>query len=188
MVTTLAGTSNAVPVQLVDTEPGIVSRVPVRILDVWADSAQASRCLQVGQTNGVPAGATGVVLNVTAIAPYGSGHVAVYPEGTTLTPVPTTSTVNFEVGREVANSAFVALSDSGRICYHARGVAGARVLLDLTGFVMGSSGVVLADPFRILDTRSDTGQIGPVSGPVPRAPCRPSWCVARAGCRTTRWP
>ncbi|GEK20317.1 Ig-like domain repeat protein [Cellulomonas xylanilytica] len=166
VVTTPAGTSAGVPVQFVDTRAGIVSTVPVRIHDSWAYPSSPS-CLQVGETNGVPAGATGVVLNVTVIAPYGPGNLVVYPDRGPLGPVPTASTVNFEYNREVANAAFVALPDNGRICYDARGFGGARVLLDLTGFVMEGSGMELQDPVRLLDTRPGPAQVGDVSGPVP---------------------
>ncbi|WP_456785830.1 Ig-like domain repeat protein [Cellulomonas sp. P5_C5] len=166
VVTTPAGTSKAVPVQFVDTHAGIVSRVPVRIHDSWAYPSSPS-CLQVAETNGIPAGATGVIVNVTVVAPYGAGNLVLYPDRGPLTPVPTASTVNFEYNREVANAAFVALPDNGRICYDARGFGGARVLIDLTGFVMGDSGMELQDPVRLLDTRPGTDHVGDVSGPVP---------------------
>ena len=64
------------------------------------------------------------------------------------------STVNFEPGSDVANTAFVALSPEGRICYRTSQGPGPRVLLDVTGFTMPGSGIELQDPVRLLDTRT----------------------------------
>ena len=162
VVTSPDGTSNVLPVEFVDTHAGVVSRVPLRIAHDDMFSAYPPRCLYVAGTKGVPAGASGVILNATVVDPRGPGYVVLYPEGGS---TPTTSTVNFEPGREVANAAFVAVGPTGRICYESRG-ADSVLLLDVTGFVMGDSGVEMQDPVRLLDTRPGAGHAGAITGPV----------------------
>ncbi len=162
VVTTVAGTSSPLPVEYVGSSAGMVSRVPVRIEDESHTGPQP-HCLQVTGTKGVPAGASGVMLNVTVVAPYQVGYLTVYPD--VPGPRQPTSTVNFEVGREVANAAFVALPPNGRLCY-ARVGGIARVILDVTGFTMPGSGTELQDPVRLVDTRPTPYRVGEVNGPV----------------------
>ncbi len=59
----------------------------------------------------VPAGANGVVLNLTAIRATGDGFISVRPGGSTGTA--STSSVNFEAGDVVANSVTVAMPTTG---------------------------------------------------------------------------
>src|SRR5690606_660108 len=62
----------------------------------------------VGSAEVVPAGATGVIANVTAVTPTTAGHVAVRPA--TATGAPTTSNINFTTGGVIEpNSVTVAL-------------------------------------------------------------------------------
>ena len=157
VVTTPGGTSNAVPIEFVDTHAGVVSRVPLRIENASVYTYDRPTCLLVVGTNGVPAGASGVLLNVT-VHGKGAGHVAVYPDPGVDVPGPAISTVNFEADREVANAAFVATGNDGSICYQVRG-ANAWVIIDVTGFVMGDAGMELQTPVRLLDTRSGSGPV-----------------------------
>ncbi|MDT0167309.1 hypothetical protein Q9R32_17285 [Actinotalea sp. AC32] len=117
-------------------------------------------CLDVAGTDtGVPADATGVVLTVTTVRPTSVGNVVVYPEGHD---VPATSTVNLSPGRDVANTAFVALPPSGRICYLVRGPGRPGVVVDLTGYLRDGSGVELTAPRRLED-RSTVRSGSPVT-------------------------
>nr|WP_297424303.1 5'-nucleotidase C-terminal domain-containing protein [uncultured Actinotalea sp.] len=150
-------TSFAIPVA---TETGLVSSTPVRAATPAVVQPGEAQCLQVAGEYGVPAGATGVVVNVTTVNPAGDGHVVLYPAGS---PVPNGSTVNFETGRDVANAAFVALSDDGRLCFLTRG-AEAQVLIDVAGFMAPGSGFETQAAQRIVDTR--TPPIGDIRGPV----------------------
>ena len=147
---------------------GVVLGTPVRAVSDPAVAPGAPRCVQLTGAHGVPDGAAGVVVNVTTVRPTGPGYVVVYPDvnGDGTTPLPPTSTVNFEPGRDVANAATVALPASGRICYATRGAASTGVLVDVAGHLEPTSGVVALPPRRVLDTRPGPGQVGSVVGPL----------------------
>ncbi len=176
-VTTPAGAAGAVPV--VVTTPGgasapvtftyteLVTQAPARAVADWSVPAGQARCQQVAGTNGVPDEATGVIVNVTTVRPSGPGYVVVYPDttGTGATQPPGGSTVNFEPGADVANSAFVALPDNGTICWYTRGASTAGVLVDVAGYTLPGSGIITQASQRLLDTRA-TSPVGQVTGPV----------------------
>lgn len=61
----------------------------------------------------IPADASAVVVNLTAVAAAGRGHATVYPCDH---PRPHASSVNFEQGEAVANAVVVPLSADGSIC------------------------------------------------------------------------
>ena len=149
-----------------EPEPGLVTSVPTRAVDNRAVAPGAPRCVEIAGFHGVPEMATGVAINVTAVSPTGPGYAVVYPDtknGTT--PMPETSTVNFEPGKDVANSTTVALPENGKLCYQTKGAARAGVLIDVTGYTLPGSGVELQSPERVLDTRSP--EFDP-DGPVQR--------------------
>ncbi|WP_182111761.1 carboxypeptidase regulatory-like domain-containing protein [Actinotalea sp. JY-7876] len=145
-----------------------VAQTPARALSNGAVTPNLVRCLKVGGTNGVPAEATGAIMNVTAVRPNGPGYVVVYPDtaGNGKTPAPSGSTVNFEPGADVANSAFVALPANGQVCYQTRGAANVGVILDVTGYTLPSSGIVTQASQRLVDTRAGGYRVGDIAGPV----------------------
>lgn len=106
------------PTRLVDTresepvEAGGVLRVPV-----------------VGSA-GVPVGATGAIVNVTAVDPRAAGYLTAYACDQ---PVPATSTVNHAAGVDVPNLAYAPLSAGGELCILS--YADSDVVVDITGFV-----------------------------------------------------
>ena len=167
VVTTASGASG-VPLTARFSYTGLVGLMPVRVVDAPAVTPGVPTCVQVAGTHGVPADATGVLVNVTTVRPTGPGHVVLYPDdaGDGSTPVPTASTANFEVGRDVANAATVALPESGRLCYLTRGAASVGVLVDVTGYLLDAAGVVTQSPERLLDTRPGALHVGSVTGPV----------------------
>lgn len=135
----------------------VVTIDPVRILDTRVDGGLAgpfvsrvSRKLQVtgavptptGVPEVVPVGATGVLLNVTVVAPTAAGFVSVRPGDAT--GAPSTSSLNFNAGDIVPNSVQVALPTTGAhagtidITYDAFGVAGPTtdVLIDVVGHLV----------------------------------------------------
>jgi hypothetical protein len=144
--------------------PGIVTMTPERILEEEGVAPSQVTCWSVAGANGVPEDATGVVVNVTAVGPHGPGYAVVYPDtlGNGATPIPGTSTVNFQVDEAVANQTFVRLGPNGDLCYATQGAALIRLLVDVSGYVTADSGVVLGTPRRLLDTRQPG--IGEISG------------------------
>ena len=167
VVTTPAGASGAAAdATFAYTE--LVTQTPLRGIADWSVPAGAVRCQQVAGTNGVPDEATGVIVNVTTVHPTGPGYVVVYPDtaGNGATVPPNSSTVNFEPGADVANGAFVALPDNGKICYSTRGAPNAGVLVDVTGYTLDGSGIITQPSTRLLDTRAGASHVGQVTGPV----------------------
>jgi hypothetical protein len=104
----------------------------------------------------VPADATAVVINVTAVAGTATSLLAVYPAGTGQ---PTASNLNFAAGKVIPNLVTVTLGESGSITiYNADGTV--NVLADVEGyFEPPSSSTVVGEfhaiaPVRVCDTRS----------------------------------
>lgn len=101
-----------------------------------------------GTKSVVPVGATGVLLNVTAVSSTARGFISIRPGDATGTP--TTSSLNFELGETSPNSVQVALPTSGAnagqidITYDALGVAGPTtdVLIDVVGYLVEGVGAV----------------------------------------------
>ncbi len=78
----------------------------------------------------VPAGAVGVIGNLTVTGATAGGYLTCYPAGVTRPP---TSSINFASGSTIANGVTVALSGSGQINIYAS--ASTQVIFDATGFV-----------------------------------------------------
>lgn len=169
-------------------QPADVSSVtPARLADLsQVTPGAAPRCVNVAGALGVPANATGVVFNVTAAGATGPGNAVVYPDtaGNNATTPPNASTVNFESGRDVANSAFVKLPADGDVCVAVQGAKLGRLILDVTGYVTGEAGVSLISAERVLDTRAGSYHVGALTGPV--APGYPS-TVRIAGTGSVPW-
>jgi hypothetical protein len=146
-------------------DTNVLAETPTRIQDVSSFTSGVVRCYAVAGHAGVPIGATGVLLNVTAVGPSGNGYVVVYPDtaGNGATPAPLASTVNFEPGKDVANSAIVALPSDGKVCAFSAGGTLSRLILDVAGYVVPGSGVTMQSAQRLLDTRQAAQQ---VTGPV----------------------
>lgn len=139
------------------SSPGslVVSITPVRILDTRSGVGLAGpfvsavpRTLQVtgtvptpfGNQTVVPAGATGVLLNVTVVGPTAAGFLSVRP-GDAAGPA-STSSLNFAANDIVPNAVQVALPVAGpgagtiQITYDAFGAPGptTEVLVDVVGY------------------------------------------------------
>jgi hypothetical protein len=150
---------------------------PTRLLDTrnsvglsGAFSSHVARTFQV--TGGVvPAAATSVTGNLTATGQTSAGYLFIGPYPTSN---PTSSTVNFPVGDDRANSVTVALGDGGTlsVTYVAPKTGPtANVIFDVTGyFLPDTSGAryVALTPARILDTRVGTGSSGALTSHVAR--------------------
>lgn len=144
------GGGGIVAVNAASSSPSsIVTIDPVRILDtrdpvdIGLPGPFVSTVSQKLQVTGgtVPAGATGVLLNVTVVEPTAAGFLSVRPgdaDG-----APSTSSLNFKAGDIVPNSVQVGLPTSGAhagqidITYDAFGQRGptTEVLIDVVGYM-----------------------------------------------------
>jgi hypothetical protein len=135
-------------VQAASSVPSSVVTIdPVRILDTRTAvgltgpfASLTPRKLQV-TGSAVPAGATGVLLNVTVVTPSADGFLSVRPGDAT--GLPSTSSLNFKAGEIVPNAVQVGLPTSGTnagqidITYDAFGRVGPTtdVLVDVVGYL-----------------------------------------------------
>ncbi len=183
-VTTPAGTNMRAPVVITTasasshwdanqffayTDSRVVAGTPSGVADVHSFTPGVVRCYQVTGRAGVPVGAVGVTLNVTASLPNAPGHVRVYPDynNNGASPAPAVSTVNFEVNRDVANSTTIKLPDNGKVCAYSVGGTLARLILDVESYTLPGSGITLITPEKLVDTRSQSWyHKGSINGPV----------------------
>ena len=147
------------PVRLLDTraegpDDGVVGRLGVgRVLDIV-----------VAGKVGVPANATGVIANVTAVEPCGSGFLTVYPAGS---PPPLASSTNYRTSDVVAALVTVRL-----------GLAVPSRCTPTPRPTSWSTSSATSMPTRARCTTPSTPSAS--STPVPRA-----WAAARScGCRS----
>ncbi|HEY3750131.1 MAG TPA: hypothetical protein VGL80_13105 [Pseudonocardiaceae bacterium] len=168
VVSTLgAATAAALPVaQPVTGGDAFVPVVQQRILDTRSAGGPLGPLgtRQLVMPSVVPAQATAVVLNLTAVAPTTSTFISVYqfnemgPQPAT---PPGTSTLNVAAGETRANQVTVALTDtrSVELFNHAGTV---NLLADVAGYYAptGGAGFTAVGPVRVLDTRNGTGHGG----------------------------
>ncbi|MFE5808557.1 hypothetical protein [Streptomyces sp. NPDC056491] len=136
------------PTRLMDTREGLgVPKAKV--------GAAGTVTLQVAGTAGIPAGATAVVLNVTATEATAGSFVSVYPNGTTRT---SASNLNFTAGQTIPNLVVVPVVN-GKVSFynHAGSV---HLIADVAGFyTTDGSGSTYKPitPTRLMDTREGLG-------------------------------
>jgi hypothetical protein len=115
--------------------------------------------LPIGGVGSVPANATAVILNVTAVDETTAGFFTVYPTGNAL---PTASNLNWTAGETVPNLVSVGLGAGGSVTIF-NGLGSADAIVDLEGYFApsgaGTAGqFVPVVPARITDTRAGSGQ------------------------------
>jgi hypothetical protein len=155
-----SGYTPLTPTRFVDTRPGATgSAIPARL------AANVPGKVKVAGVGGVPANATAVEFNLTAVAPDNDVFVTAYPCSAT---PPLVSNLNALDGTTVANNVVVALDNTGSVCLVAN--SGVDLLVDVTGsFGTGGSRYYATTPTRLLDTR-DLGGVtrgGQVAVAVP---------------------
>jgi peptidoglycan hydrolase-like protein with peptidoglycan-binding domain len=133
-------------------ESGFHPTTPTRVLDTRSTGTPLrdgeDRQLILAGTAGIPATATGVVLNVTSIAPGSSGFMTVYPATTAR---PTASNLNYIPGLVVPNMVVVGLGSNGSVRLYGSG-SDSDVIVDVSGWFDG--GFHAVSPSRIVDNRS----------------------------------
>jgi hypothetical protein len=126
---------------------------PDRLIDTRGGTRLDSnvRAVKVTEVAGVPATATAVTLNVTAVEPNAPGYLTVFPCGVN---VPGTSTLNYVVSDIVPNSATVGVGTAGSVCVSS--YAPTHFLVDITGYfepvVAGATFTGVTND-RLIDTR-----------------------------------
>jgi hypothetical protein len=123
-------------------------------------SAETVREVQIAGTRGIPADATAIALNVTAVDTAAAGYATIWPCGQ---PRPNASNLNFAANDIVPNAVVVRPGTGGKVCFVAS--ADADLLVDASGwFGPGDGGNWLTEPQRVLSTRDG---FGAVKAPIP---------------------
>jgi outer membrane protein assembly factor BamB len=176
LVGTMAGISSA----SLGTRSTYHPITPTRILDTRNgtgglsgpfNSHVARTFVVTGGTSGIPANADAVTGNLTVTGQTSPGFLYLGPNAATN---PTSSTLNFPIGDDRANSATVALGAGGTLSItYAAPTLGptAHAIFDVTGyFTPDTSGATYfpLTPARILDTRNGTGLSGAFASHVAR--------------------
>ncbi|MGI8678042.1 MAG: hypothetical protein ACR2LX_05020 [Jatrophihabitans sp.] len=148
---------------------------PTRVLDTRDGTGGSSGAVAGNQSlafpvtgHGVPADASAVIINVTAVSPSKVGFVTAYADGAKL---PSSSNLNLAPGRTVANLVVVPVGTGGKVALYNGSAGGVQLVADVSGYFTNgdpvSSGAFGAlSPTRLLDTRDGTGSVG---GAVPGA-------------------
>ncbi len=157
----------AIPRRTLDTRNGIgAPKAKLRAgATMTLPTAGASMQRANGTSDTIPANATAVAINVTAVQPSRAGYFTVWPCGA---PRPEASNVNFTAGSVVANGVVASLGN-GAICIYSDQES--DVLVDVLGwFVPNGASVpyVGAVPQRLVDSRNAIG--GPTGVITPSSP------------------
>ncbi|MHA6764620.1 hypothetical protein [Streptacidiphilus sp. PAMC 29251] len=122
-------------------------------------AAGSSFTLQIGNTDGVPATASAVALNLTAVGQDGNGFLDAYPAGAAQ---PTLTSLTYTTANAIglaSTAADVPLSSTGAITI-ANHSSNTDVIVDISGYyTTDTSGQKFhaVNPTRMVDTRNGTG-------------------------------
>ncbi len=145
--------------------PGRFTAVtPKRVLDTREGAGTpvgAGESINVAVTGGtttVPAGASGVALNVTVDQPTSAGFLTVWPTGEVR---PLASSHNFVPGLTVANLVLAKVGAGGQVSIFNSG-GSTHVVADIVGYFSSSGGTFIpVSPQRIADSRgAPSGALG----------------------------
>lgn len=141
---------------------------PTRLLDTRSGIGAAQKAIgghqiaaiQVIGANGVPAGVSAVVLNVTATQPTSTGFITGYADGTA---PPTASNVNFTAGQTVPKLVVAPVNPvNGTVDLYNGSTGTVQLLADISGYFLSGTptsagGFGSVAPLRLLDTRNAIG-------------------------------
>jgi hypothetical protein len=150
-------------VVLVTAVHDVVSLTPGRLADTRASgstvdgqfAAGGKRAagsvleLPVAGRGGVPANATSVALNVTAVGPDGGGFLTVFPCGVGQ---PNASNVNYKPGQDIANAVVTGVGVGGKVCVATS--AATDLIVDVNGAFPIDTTISTATPARVHDSRA----------------------------------
>jgi hypothetical protein len=118
------------PIRILDTRPGKTAAINPGIPIATGATFTLQVTGETVESIEVPAGAVGVIGNVTVVNPVGQGFLTLFPEGASR---PTASTINYSAGEVIANGVTVKLSSSGQMDIFAATTT--DVVFDATGFI-----------------------------------------------------
>lgn len=148
------------PARLFDTRTAADSTLLARSDGATSGPLTATRTGTISNLPGLPAGASGVWMNVAAVPLTEPGFVAAYPAGASTD----SSTVNYAPPAPRANAAAIALGAANGITF--RSSSAVDVIADRTGaFAPTGLGLRTIAPTRVIDTRATR----PVSAGAPFA-------------------
>jgi hypothetical protein len=113
----------------------------------------------LGEVVQVPADATAVSLNVTAVNPTSAGFITVYPCDVDR---PLASNVNYIAGDIVPNGVLATVGSEGSVCFYSNSET--ELVVDIAGWFEGAA-YVGSTPTRVVDTR--IGAVICVTTPCP---------------------
>ena len=135
------------------------SMAPTRFLDTRNGAAvgpDSTVSFQVAGANGIPAGVSAVVMNLTVADAKSFGFITAYPSGTAR---PNASNVNFDKGQIIPNAVTVPVGADGKVTLFNRSGSATHLLADVSGYYLNgtptAAGTFKAvSPARFLDTRT----------------------------------
>jgi len=119
------------PQRLLDTRPGLQT-ADGAYLGSGTQPARGTLQLRTAGRVNIPANASAVVLNVTAVAPGTNGFVTLHPRGSGL---PTASNLNYKPGVVVANAVIARVGRDGDVCLFTSGST--DLVVDVAGWLTG---------------------------------------------------
>ena len=164
---------------------GYSGATPVRVVDTRIGTGLAAVPLEPGQiaeiplgAAAVPAGASGVVANLTVTEPDAAGYLTAFACGGD---APLASNVNFRGGQTVSNLVLTDVGAGQHLCVTTN--ARIQLVVDVSGWLTPDGGSPqLVTPFRALDTRTTVsltaGQTLPIAASSVGAPADASAVIA----------
>ena len=141
------------PARLLETRIGPeFATVDNQFVGIGRRPAFTATAVKVAGRGGVPANASSVAVSVTAINPSLAGYITVYPCGQA---APVASTLNFDAGAIVPNSAIVKVGTGGSICVISN--VETDVVVDVNGYDAANAVARVFEPMRVLETRIGPG-------------------------------
>lgn len=110
--------------------------------------AESVTAVVVAGRGDVPIDAAAVALNVTVNQPEAAGHITVWPCGDDQ---PEASNLNFVADQTTPNAVITRVGVGGRVCLYTK--AAAHLVVDVNGFMPGTTTYSPIVPSRLLDTR-----------------------------------
>ena len=154
------------------TAAGVFAAVPpARILDSRTGNGVSPGAVAGGSTTrllvagrgGVPAGASGAVVNVTVTGGAAAGYVTAYADGLAK---PNVSNLNYSRGHTIQNLAIVGLPANGYLDLHVSSSGPVQLIVDVFGYFIGGTAKLPGTlqpsfPTRLMDTRIGYGTSPP---------------------------